>query len=95
MEVFAAHAALAGAGRDTVRKLMECVTTAEAVDILKGSGLLCPVMQTVMDRIDYHIRQRAGKKLAVGAVVFSMEEGMLGSTPGAAKVLDQIRKGIR
>lgn len=95
MEVFAAHAALAGAGRDTVRKLMECVTTAEAVDILKGSGLLWPVMQTVMDRIDYHIRQRAGKKLAVGAVVFSMEEGILGSTPGAAKVLDQIRKGIR
>ncbi|KMZ55473.1 cobalt-precorrin-5B (C(1))-methyltransferase CbiD [Dorea sp. D27] len=93
MEVFAAHAALAGADRDTVQKLMECVTTAEAVDILKCGGLLGPVMQTVMDRIDYHIRQRAGKMLAVGAVVFSMEVGILGSTPSASKILDQIRKG--
>lgn len=93
MEVFAAHAALAGASRDTVRQLMECVTTAGAVDILKDSNMLEPVMQTIMDQIDVHLKQRAGKTLMTGAIVFSAEEGILGQTSRAAEILEQIRKG--
>ncbi|EEG74483.1 cobalt-precorrin-5B (C(1))-methyltransferase CbiD [[Clostridium] hylemonae] len=93
MEVFAAHAALAGASRDTVRQLMECVTTAGAVDILKASNMLEPVMQTIMEQIDVHLKQRAGKTLMTGAIVFSAEEGILGQTSRAAEILEQIRKG--
>ncbi|BDF05520.1 cobalt-precorrin-5B (C(1))-methyltransferase CbiD [[Clostridium] hylemonae] len=93
MEVFAAHAALAGASRDTVRQLMECVTTAGAVDILKDSNMLEPVMQTIMDQIDVHLKQRAGKTLMTGAIVFSAEEGILGQTSRAAEILEHIRKG--
>ena len=93
MEVFAAHAALAGASRDTVRQLMECVTTAGAVDILKASNMLEPVMQTIMDQIDVHLKQRAGKTLMTGAIVFSAEEGILGQTSRAAEILEHIRKG--
>lgn len=93
MEVFAAHAALAGASRDTVRQLMECVTTAGAVDILKDSNMLEPVMQTIMDQIDVHLKQRAGKTLMTGTIVFSAEEGILGQTSRAAEILEHIRKG--
>lgn len=93
MEVFAAHAARAGASRDTVRQLMECVTTAGAVEILKDSNMLEPVMQTIMDQIDVHLKQRAGKTLMTGAIVFSAEEGILGQTSRAAEILEHIRKG--
>ena len=52
MEVFASHAAMAGADTDTVKAVMACLNTTEAVRILKGKGLLQDVMKTVMERID-------------------------------------------
>lgn len=87
MEVFAAHAAMAGADRCTVQEIMSCLTTAEALDILKEKGLLQDVMKTVMERITYYLRQRAGGELETGAVVFSGEEGILGQTDNAEKLL--------
>ncbi|WP_122642322.1 cobalt-precorrin-5B (C(1))-methyltransferase CbiD [Luxibacter massiliensis] len=87
MEVFAAHAAMAGAPCGIVKRLMECVTTTEAVEILKKEGLLKEVMGTVMKRIDFYLRQRAGGQLQIGAAVFSLEEGILGVTACAEMML--------
>lgn len=92
MEVLAAHAAMAGADRSTVTKIMGSVNTTEAVLILKERELLVPVMRTVMERIDEALRRRAGEDLAVGAVMFSTEEGILGKTKGADALLEQIRR---
>lgn len=92
MEVLASHAAMAGAGRDTVCRLMDCVSTAEAFGILKEKQLLAPVMKTVTERIGFHLRQRAGQQLQAGAVVFTPEEGILGKTGEADRLLEQIRQ---
>ena len=87
MEVFAAHAAMAGADAATAREIMACLNTAETVEILKEKGILPDVMQTVMDRVTFYLRQRAGEGLETGAVVFSGEEGILGQTKNAEKLL--------
>ena len=92
MEVLAAHAAMAGADRDTVTQLMGCTNTTEAVLILKERELLVPVMRTVMERIDEALRRRAGENLSVGAVMFSTEEGILGKTKEADALLEKIRR---
>lgn len=92
MEVFAAHAALQGAPRELTGKLMECLTTTEAVELLKLEGMLDKVMQSILKKIGFYLKHRAGEKLKIGAVVFSMEEGILGSTPGTPELLEQIQK---
>lgn len=92
MEVFASHAAMAGADTDTVKAVMDCLNTTEAVRILKGKGLFQDVMKTVMERIEFYLRQRAGEELQIGAIVFSSEEGILGQTENAARLSEKIER---
>ena len=92
MEVFASHAAMAGADAAVVKEIMACLNTTEAVKILKGRGLLQNVMKTVMERITFYLRQRAGDELETGAVVFSDEEGILGQTENAERLLGLIER---
>ena len=92
MEVFAAHAAMAGADRETVQKLMQCINTTEAIGILRQRGLLYQVMETVTERIEFYLGQRAGEELQIGAVLFSLEDGILGRTKKAEELLSRIRR---
>lgn len=91
MEVLASHAAAAGADREIVKKILGCITTTEALEILKKESLLKPVMESVMERIRFHIKQRAGDTLKIGAVVFSLEEGILGCTDEAELLMREIQ----
>ena len=90
MEVLAAHSAMAGADSETVRRLMQCVTTTEALDILEEEQLLETVMETVMEKIGYYVRQRSGDNLKTEVIVFSDERGILGETKGARWLNEQI-----
>ena len=92
MEVFASHAAMAGADADTVKAVMACLNTTEAIRILKKKALLQDVMKTVTERIGFYLRQRAGDELEIGAVVFSSEEGILGQTENAARLSEKIER---
>lgn len=93
MEVLCTHAALCGADADTVRALMACVTTVEALDILKGQKLLENVMDSVTDKIEEHLQRRAGE-MKVGAILFSKEEGILGMTSQAEEILAAIQDQV-
>lgn len=92
LEVLAAHAAMNGAGRELVCKIMGCVTTSEALAFLKEEEILGPVMCTVMEKMEEHLKARAGKGLKVGAVMFEPEYGILGMTGRAEELLDEIKK---
>ena len=93
MEVFASHAALAGAGQKTVERIMNCINTSEAAAVLRGEGLLQPVLRTVMERIEFYLRQRAGGELEVEAVMFSAEDQIRAETSGAGQLLQKITEG--
>lgn len=90
MEVFAAHAAMAGASAGDVKKIMECITTTEAVDFLKNQGVLNQVMETIAERADFYLKQRAGSGLKIGAIIFSKEDGILGETEDTRELLEKI-----
>lgn len=92
MEVLAAHAAMAEADSETVRLIMGCINTSEAIRLIRHRNLLEPVMKTVMERISFHLSHRAGKELQIGAVMFTLEDGILGKTDTADRLLEVLRK---
>ena len=93
MEVLAAYAAAEGASAECVQAILSCITTTEALELLKEKGILSGVMERVMERIEFHLCHRAGGSLQVEAIVFSTEDGILGKTKRAEALLKKIRAG--
>ena len=87
-ELFAAHAAICGAGTEVCRQLMGCVTTDACLDVLREAGLLDTVMRALCESMDRYLDRRAGGAIKAGAVTFSNVHGFLGSTPTAERMIE-------
>ena len=59
-ELMCAHAIRAGAGLDTARRLLNTITTEEAVGILAEEGLLEKTMEQVIEKVHYYLQHRCG-----------------------------------
>lgn len=92
METLAAHAALCGASRETVRGIMQAVTTDAGVLLLQKEGILPAVMESTMKALAGHLQRRAGETMQVEAMVFSNQFGLLGQTARAKELLGFHRK---
>ncbi len=84
------HAALLGAPVSLLSRMMESVTTDDAIGYLKEAGLLEPVMERLMERMDFYVNQRVQSSLELGVVTFSKVHGILGQTKNASKLLQKI-----
>ncbi|GFI49614.1 hypothetical protein IMSAGC020_00814 [Lachnospiraceae bacterium] len=71
---------------------MGCVTTSEALELLKEEGLLEPVMCTVMEKIKEHLAARAKEGIEIGAVMFEPRYGILGMTGNTEALSNKIRR---
>ena len=71
-------------------KILDCVTTEAALDILKKSDMLENTMKQLMIRIEDVLQRRSSGKIRIGAIVFSNEYGILGKTKTADKLLEDI-----
>lgn len=90
-EIFAVHAAMAGAGADVVQKIYNCINTDRMLDVLEREGLRKPVMQSILAAIEKHVAGRIGDAMRFGVIVFSEKYGYLGQTADTAAVLDVFR----
>ena len=95
MEVLAANAAVAGASMETVLKIMECISTDDALEVLDADGLIPKVCEVMMPKIEYHMNHRTGGAIRTSAVMFSSVYGLLGKTSLADGMLDEVREEIR
>lgn len=95
MELLAAGVIRAGGSTDTLRGILNCRVTEEALGIIQGESpaLLRKSMKSVMDRILYYLRKRAGEELPVECILYSNEFGLLAASPGAMDMLEELRKG--
>ena len=59
MEILAACAVRAGAGIETVRNILDCVTTDAALELLKNEKILGKTMEQLMLRIDACLQKEA------------------------------------
>lgn len=95
MELLAAGVIRAGGSMDTLRGILNCRVTEEALGIIQAESpaLLRRSMESVMDRILYYLRKRAGEELPVECILYSNEFGLLAASPGAMDMLEKLRKG--
>lgn len=95
MEILAANAAVAGARMDTVLRIMDCISTDDALDVINEEGLIPEVSKLLVDKIEFHMNHRTGGSIRVGAVLFSSVYGLLGKTSLADQLIDEIREVSR
>jgi cobalamin biosynthesis protein CbiD len=93
MEIIGVHAALAGASRRIVQTLLECRTTDAAIMVLDEAGIRQATMQSILQKVDFHIKQRVHDSLEIGAILFSNQYGYLGETRDAAQLLAKLTRG--
>jgi cobalt-precorrin-5B (C1)-methyltransferase len=86
MEILTAHAALQGAGPDTLRRIMNCTTTAAAADIIREEGLE-PVWPALADKIRERCAIRTFGEIEIAVVVFERDYGLLAQTDNAADMI--------
>ena len=91
-DVFCSCALLAGSDKDTALKMLECVTSEEALCILQEAGLIDPFMDVLMKRIEEKLTYRAGSGMKIAAIVFANERRILGKTSSADELLALIRR---
>ena len=83
MELLAAFSVREHLESEQVCRLLECVTTEEAVQILRANGKLEPVMTYAMERICYYLDKRAKGKLQIDCIMYANELGELARSKGA------------
>ena len=95
MELLVAAVIRAGGSMDTLRGILNCRVTEEALGIIQKESpvLLRKSMESVMERILYYLRKRAGEELPVECILYSNEFGLLAASPGAMDMLEKLRKG--
>lgn len=88
-EIMTAHAALAGCGGEIARRLMDAVTTEEAVSVLREAGLDAAVMHSLKNALETHLKRRAGD-MRIGAAVFTKRHGLLFLTQDAGGQIEKM-----
>ena len=83
MELLVSAAVQEYVSGDTLRKILDCIATEEALRLLQADGKLEPVMQRVMDKIMYYLRKRAGDTLNIECILYSNDFGELAKSEGA------------
>lgn len=91
MELLAAFGLRAGIAADTACKILACVTTEEAVRILKESGRLTETMELIMEKSWFYLNRRAADKLHIECIMYANAYGELIKSKGAAALLSQIK----
>ena len=90
MEILAAHAAFAGASQELVRELMGAPTTDRALELLERQGIREPVIGTLLQKMEEHLKHRVGQ-MRTGVILFSSQSGLLGQTAKAPELLKEIK----
>lgn len=82
MELLAAFAIKHQVNVEILNQILDCVTTEEAIRLLKESGKLQCVMEDVIDRICFYLDKRANGKLEIDCEIYVNEFGELAKSKG-------------
>lgn len=94
MEILMAHAIMAGSDADTAKRIMGCISTDDALDVLQEADLLERTMPMLIERMRYYMDQRAGGRLELGVAVFSSKYGLLGMSNGTPELIKKVNEVV-
>ena len=80
MEIFASNTALICNDISIVRKIIECFTTDDAVEVLKEAGICDKVMDKIVDKALFYVKNRLKSNIEIGIIMFSNIYGVLGKS---------------
>lgn len=93
MEILAAHAGKAGLPPEKIGEILDCVACDDALRILQEAGCREKALDSLNERILFHLRHRAGENLELGTILFSMEYGLLAQSANALNLIENITRG--
>lgn len=91
-ELMAAHVIRCGGDAATAARILECVTTDEALEVLKQAGMLKQVSKSLLEKILYYVERRGYGRLETGIVMYSNEYGLLGATEQVPDLLMKVKE---
>ena len=90
MELLCAAGIRAGVTTSVCNGILSCVTTGEALQLLKEAGGLEDTMRALMEKICFYLNKRAAGKIRIECMMYETEFGELGRSDGARKLLEKI-----
>lgn len=90
MEMIAAYAAAAGLRPERVEEILGCVACDDALRVLREEGLYEAALARLTERVEFHLKAKAGGDMEIGAILFSKVYGELGRTAEAEDLLREI-----
>jgi cobalt-precorrin-5B (C1)-methyltransferase len=94
MEIMSSCSLTAGADARTARRLLSCISTDDALEILKDAGIMEDTVKEIMKKISFHLNCRSGGGMQTECIVFSSKYGKLGDTPGAEELTRKIKRQV-
>ena len=94
MELMAAAAVRCGAGTDALKKILDCVATEEAIEILVNENIKDECFEYITDKISFYLNKRSNDKMKVECLVYANAYGLLGKTDNAEAFLEEAKKEI-
>jgi len=91
MEQIASSAMSQGADVDISKRIMECVVTEDAVDVLIEAGLRESTMEELMRRIMHNINKRSQGQIAIECILYSNKHGILACSENAMEYLESVK----
>lgn len=85
MELLAAFSIKEDVNACTIKKILECATTEEAIPILKESGKLQQIMDKIAEKICYYMEYRAKGRMKTDCILYANEFGTLAQSREAEK----------
>ncbi len=91
-ELMAAFALRAGADRETAMKILDSITTDEALGYMEEAGVRHRAMELTAEKIRFYLQHRTGGRIETEAVIFSGVNGFEAMTEGAEEMLKRFRR---
>ena len=91
-EIFTAHAALCGAGRDTLEGLMQSVSVDACIELLDRENLREPVLARIESEIEKRLALRLRGRGHVEFILFTARYGILAQSSGAMALCERLRE---
>ena len=93
-EIFTAHAALCGAGRETLEGLMNAISVDACTQLLDAAGLRDAVLARIGKAIEERLRLRLRGKAQVEFILFTGKYGILAQSPGARALCERLKETV-
>lgn len=87
MEIMTAAAIRSGCDMQTAERILDCVTTDDALSVLESAGITDRTVKVLTDRMDFYLRNRVSAGTGIGAAVFSSVYGRIGLTENAERII--------